>query len=389
VVQSTYVQSTCVEERSDRRAHRFPRSARFALFLAACVGPTFLAHGHGAKAASQPANQLSIQVNNDKLTLAAAGATQVYLYGTMDADAARRVEAMIRSRKIPRGSDVYLNSSGGDMDAGLALGRMFRAGGMVTHLGTPRRNARTRQLPKDALCVDACAYAYFGGLYRWAPTGRDRIGLHPISATVPKTAGGSETQPAAAAVYLKDMGIPTEALASTPSPDGLLWFDPDQMLAAGLANNGRLPLTATYQVSSGTPYLSLNQIVRNGMNRITVECKPDGLALTGYYMVGSDRARKVVTRATRSFFELDGREMLPQQRADLATLNDAIVTRRPYPSAQLAQLLSARSIGAWLTSGNNAVRYGFHIWLAPVRNSLMGFSSSCAQAMRRPGAPGR
>ncbi|MEP6898997.1 MAG: hypothetical protein ABI870_10740, partial [Rhodanobacter sp.] len=285
------------------------------LLLAACSVFLFAAcaHGsslHGARNApqAQAAGQLSIQVNDDRLTLAAAGVPQVYLYGVIDADAPRRVEALIRSWKIPRGSDVYLNAAGGDVNAGLALGRLFRAGSIVTHLGTPRRTLRTRSIAKDALCADACAYAYFGGLYRWAPTGKDRIGVHRLSAMDAKPTGNDSTAPGpvAIAAYLKDMGIQASALAQSPvTPrEQIAWLDADQMMATGLANNGRLPLTSTYQMSSGMPALTLNQIVRNGVNRVTIICRPDGLTLTSYYIVGSDRARKVVGHAARSFFEV-------------------------------------------------------------------------------------
>lgn len=350
-------------KRPSRRAHR-------AFQLLACLlalGPV-----HARKTApKQPSEQLAVQINADKLTLAAAGAPQVYLYGTIDAGAPQRIEALIRSWKIPRGSDVYLNSSAGDLDAGLALGRLFRNSSMVTHLGSPRRNARTRLVPKDAVCVDACAYAYFGGLYRWAPTGRDRLGVHIPAAN----------QQTAVSAYLKEMGIRAEALApSTPaSGTDAAWLDPDQMLASGLANNGRLALNATYQWVDGAPFLSLNQIVRNGVNRITIACKPDRLVFTAYYIVGGDRARKVVAGAGRSFFEIDGREALPQQPATLTTLNEAIVTSRDYPKTQIDRILTGRSMGAWLTDRSKSVRYGFNIFLAPVRGSLGDFGKACGR----------
>ncbi|MCT6962810.1 hypothetical protein M1742_25060, partial [Salmonella enterica subsp. enterica serovar Typhimurium] len=69
--------------------------------------------------------QLAVQVNDDRITLSVAKVPQVYLYGTIDADAAQRVGAMIQSRKIPPNSDIYLNSPGGDLAAGMALGRLF------------------------------------------------------------------------------------------------------------------------------------------------------------------------------------------------------------------------------------------------------------------------
>jgi hypothetical protein len=329
---------------------------------------------------------MAIQVNDDRMTLAVAGAPQIYLSGAIDADAPRRVEALIRSWKIPPRSDVYLDSPGGDVNAGIALGRLFRTSSMTTHLGTPRRRQHSPSIPAPALCLDACAFAYFGGLYRWAPTGRDRIGLHGLSAMKTNSTGGDPAQRAAGvASYLKDMGIDAATLAPTPtaSGDAMAWLSAEPMLSAGLANNGRLPLTATYQLSPGSAYLALNQIVRNGVYRMTIMCKPDGLTLTSYYIVGADRARKIAMRGRRSFFEVDGREALPPQRTSVTTLNEAIVTSRPYPSTQLARLVNGRSMGAWLTD-SNAVRYGFTIWLAPVRNSLREYAARCDQVMQRP-----
>jgi hypothetical protein len=354
------VQSSPIDQRNHHRALR--------TLLLVCAVAALPAHAKNAPDAGMGA-QLAVQINADKLTLAAAGAPQVYLYGNLDAGAPQRIEALIRSWKIPRGSDVYLQSASGDINAGIALGRLFRTYSIVTHLGTPRRNARTRMLPKDAQCVDACAYAYFGGVYRWAPTGRDRLGVHLPSAA----------QRPMIDAYLKDMGVREEALMpSTPSASSdPAWLDPDQMLASGLANNGRLPLNATYQQVDGAPFLSLNQIVRNGVNRVTIACKPDHLVLTAYYIVGGDRARKVVAGAGRSFFEIDGREALPAQAANVTTLNEAIVTTRDYPKAQLGRILNGRSMGAWLTDRHKSVRYGFVIFLAAVRGQLGAFGSAC------------
>ncbi|WP_158884200.1 hypothetical protein [Rhodanobacter sp. L36] len=349
------------------------------------VAAAHASRSHGAKVASSTptADQLAIQVNDDKLTLAVARAPQVYMYGPMDADAPHRVEALIRSWKIPRGSDVYLNSPGGDLDAGIALGKLFRANGMVTHLGTPRRvTQRTRSISRDALCMDACTLAYFGGLYRWAPAGRDRLGWHTLS-TNPKA--GAQ-QALAVSSYLKDMGIRAETLApQAGSRDGVVWLDADAMMASGAANNGHLPITATYQLSAGAPSLTLNQMVRNGVNRMVITCKPEGLALTSYYIVGSDRARQIVTGAARSFLEIDKQETLPQRSGGVTKLNEAVVIDRVYPVNQTARLFSARSMGAWVVGWSSPLRYGFTLWLAPVRHNVDDFSARCGQAIQQHG----
>jgi hypothetical protein len=344
------------------------------------------AHGAGKRTPEgashgQAADQLSIQVNNDRLTLSVAKAPQIYLYGVIDADAPQRVEALIRSGKIPAGSDVYLNSLSGSVSAGMALGRLFRAGSMVTHLGTPRRNLRSGYAIKTAVCVGACTYAYFGGLYRWAPTGSDRIGLPSNQAVGPK-AGAVDQAADEVAPYLKDMGIGLAGIAPalTASRDPVVWLTADQMLATGLANNGRLPLTSKSQLLPPAPFLTLDQVDRNGAHRITIQCKPSGVTLTAYDLVGTTRASEIVSHGTRSYFEINRQETLTQQRDGASVVNGAVMMTRPYPLTELVHVLSARSIGAWVGGRNSAFRYGFTFQLYPVKDALRDYFYACWRA---------
>lgn len=340
---------------------------------------------------ASPAEPLAFQVNDDRMTLAVAKAPQVYLYGAIDAEAARRFDALVRSRKIPPGSDVYLNSPGGDMEAGLALGRLIRAGGMVTHVGSPRRPGRPAQAPKAALCVNACTYAFVGGLYRWAPTGADRFGVQPLNMTDLRAPVAERNGPTTGdmVAYLKDMGINPQifaATATTPHND-VSWLSADQMIAIGLANNGRLPPTATVQVTSGTPSLTLSQMARDGEHRITLLCRPDGVKLTAYYTIGDERAKRVVARAARSYFEVDQQQTLQDNREGVSVTNQSVVITRPVPLAQLDYLLSGRSMGAWLADRGGAVRYGFTIFLDSLRSNLKDYTANCAQMAKLPTEP--
>ncbi|QAU25477.1 hypothetical protein EO087_10675 [Dyella sp. M7H15-1] len=323
-----------------------------------------------------------MQVNNDRLTLTLAKAPQVYLSGVIDADASQRFEAMVRSGKIATGSDVYLNASGGDIAAGMALGRQFREDSMVTHLGTPRL-PRHVGAGKPATCIDACAYAYLGGLYRWAPTGADRIGFptHQVSDPKPAGAGSAPQTPDDVTTYLKDMDIDAAALTSmlTASRDGLAWLSADQMISTRLANNGRLPLMATYQVQSGAPYLVLNEVKRGGEHRMTLQCKQGNVTLTAYNTVGADHARQIVARAARSFFEINRNESLPQQQENATVHDQSVVITRDYPSTQLGNLITAHSIGAWVRDKNSTLRYGFEFELHGLDRILKTYYQSCWQ----------
>lgn len=358
------------------------------LLIAAGLGAVLGVHAQGAAAGAskgRSAEPLSIQVNDDRLTLALTKVPQVYLYGVIDADAPRRFEGLMKSRKIPPGSDIYLNSSGGDLYAGLALGRLFRSGLMVTHLGAPRLKSHSGSNgPRTSLCVDACTYAYLGGFYRWAVTGNDRIGLNPLDTSDAKAEGSGQAAQSLAALisYLKDMGIDQSALTAPAGTtgNGTVWLSSDQMLSSGLANNGHLPLTARRLPSGATSSLELSQMARDGEHRITFLCKPDGLTLTSHLKVGVDRARQLVSRGQGAYFQVDDLEMLPEQRASVDNDNQSMTINRPFPLSWLERLLSARSMGAWVSDRNGAVRYGFTLELEPVRNDLKEYYASCEQA---------
>jgi len=355
---------------------------RCLLLLTAFIAPLSATHARDSSRNSQhasSADQLAIQVTDDRLTLAVTDVPQVYLYGVIDADAPQRVGALIRSGKIPSGSDIYLNSSIGDVAAGMALGRLFRTGSMVTHLGKPRRKGESN----TAVCVGACAYAYFGGLYRWAPTGSDRIGSYPYQPAAAST-GSGQIQPVSGDVtaYLNDMGIKPAALASPPgtSQDATVWLSADQMMASGLANNGRLPLVAKYQTLSTGPYLTLDQTDRHGKHQMTIECKPGSVILTAINRVGAARAKDIVMRGTRSYFELNRQEILTQQGGGAEVASESISMTRTYPPARLQYIIYGQSVGAWVGGRNNAFRNGFSFDLEPVRTILKAYYEACWQA---------
>lgn len=338
--------------------------------LAACIGQ--VREAHAEKSTSVSSSQLAMQVNDDRMTLSMARVPQIYLYGPIDTDAPRRFEALVKSGKIPSGSDIYLNSPGGSVDAGMALGRMFRQGSMVTHLGTPRlpKHAGTIVVNKPAICEGACAYAYLGGLYRWGVSGADRIGFPTYPA---------QRAPEQVDAYLKDMGIDPVALTATQattSADPTLWPNADEMIAKGLANNGRQNLTATYKFLQGAPYLELKQGDRNGEHMIAFLCKPGGAELTTYDTIGAVRAREIVGREEHSYFEINQQEVLPQERT--ATSSDAsVVLHRIYPLAQLSNIASAQAMGAWIKD-RKGIRYGFAFEVSGVRKVLNDFYTACS-----------
>ncbi len=320
--------------------------------------------------------QLAVQVNDDRITLSVAKVPQVYLYGTIDADAAQRVGAMIQSRKIPPNSDIYLNSPGGDLAASPGAWSCCPRGTGVPAPCPPRRTATQPIFPKASQCVDACAYAYAGGLFRWAPTGSDRFGAQPVS---------GNPSASAASAYLKDMGVNPQVFGSAPSSE-VTWLDAEQMRKDGLANNGRLTPTAVYGPVNGGTSLTLTQQARDGEHRLILQCRPDGLSITANYAIGADRARQMVARATHSYFEVNDKPVAEDNHANIATVGQSVVFTQSIPLAQLSQLPSAYLMAAWLADRGGNVRYGFWMEMEPVRNELRSFSNGCQQMAKQTAA---
>jgi hypothetical protein len=354
-----------------RHGERYFRLRRV-LLAGTCIGMGAAGVVHAAS------GKLNIQVIRDRLTIAVARYPQVYLYGSIDEGAPERFQALMHSGRIPPGSDIYLNARSGDSSAGMALGRMFRAGGMATHLGTPRQPKSAPASAKVATCIDACAYAYFGGLYRWSPSGSDRIGF----SAHPEQVDGKVFDKAASAAYLKQMGIDlgTFSPVHADPKDSVVWLPADQMIAANMANNGRLPVTATYDLSGPAPAIELQQIDRKGKHRLAIQCHPGKTTVTAYDEVGRERAREVVARGSHSYFQIDDTRILDQFRDGTGVDNNALIIRRDYPPADLVDLVSAWSFGAWVGGRTDAFRDGFSMPLHPVYKQLKVFYYACWSA---------
>jgi len=89
------------------------------------------------------------------------------------------------------GAQVVLHSPGGNLAAGLELGRIFRAREMTTHIGRSQRQIETHDSACDTwfddveagVCASSCAYAFLGGRERFVsspyyPTTGNLLGFH-------------------------------------------------------------------------------------------------------------------------------------------------------------------------------------------------------------------
>lgn len=109
------------------------------------------------------------------------------------------------------GLTVVFSSPGGDVIAGLRLGREIREQGFNTQVGFPQRLPRGGYSMRTGDCASACTFAFFGGVERYADD--DVIGVHrfypgnlePDNRVILRP--GDEAVAAMIKVYAIDMGV--------------------------------------------------------------------------------------------------------------------------------------------------------------------------------------
>ncbi|TAM13827.1 MAG: hypothetical protein EPN68_18620, partial [Rhodanobacter sp.] len=261
-----------------------------------------------AKTSPGFAGPLTVHLRSDRMTLRMAKAPQLYLAGTIDAGAVAQVQQLLQSGRLSPGTDVYLDSSNGDVASGMALGKLFRNARFNTHLGAWRsgswRASGSSALP--ATCLDACAYAYLGGVYRWSPSGADRIGLHENLLPDRTTTAPGTPPPQQLRDYMASMGVRPVYFAQVSQlvMNGIAWWNTEKMAPWLVANNGRLPPTASYRKAPGAPVLTLTQEVRGNRSLMVLQCVSGKFSLTARYVQSDSSAERLAPRTMYAYFEV-------------------------------------------------------------------------------------
>jgi hypothetical protein len=135
---------------------------------------------------------------------AAEGRWLVYLDGYLDARSASRLRDVLMGRKIASAA-VYLNSPGGSLLQGMAIGRLLREHGFDTSVG--KRGADPLR-PVAGVCYSACPFAYAGGVRRTLAEG-SVLGVHRAGnrVPVPDEAAFERRVEADAIRYLDEVGV--------------------------------------------------------------------------------------------------------------------------------------------------------------------------------------
>ena len=188
----------------------------------------------------------------------------VYLDGRIDGDAPDRLSRALE--QIKGKTAVWLNSPGGNLFAGMQMGRIIRQHGASTYI----INSRTL-LPGE--CYSACSMAFLGGVYRFNDNGA-RYGVHRASlGSTAEDAERAHDLTAAVQSYIREMGVDTRLLElwMKAAPDEMYVLSRKQAEDLGVVNNGRKPSEWSVAPGAGSR-LQGRQVTVDGTGTVFFSC---------------------------------------------------------------------------------------------------------------------
>lgn len=150
----------------------------------------------------------------------------INVVGTIEHGDDLKFQEFLDTHKPPSHMTVYIDSTGGDLDAGIEIGRKIRQYGLWTKVGSyvleqpdPLRPLVPRKLV-EGQCMSAATMIYLGGRLRHFSEG-STFGVHRFcfKNPLPEHVGQSQVLSAKIASYVSDMGVSPEFLELSSATD--------------------------------------------------------------------------------------------------------------------------------------------------------------------------
>lgn len=208
----------------------------------------------------------------------------IFLDGVIDPEAGKRFSKFMAENDVPPSSMVVLNSPGGNLLAGLEIGRAIRRAELTTNVGAKTAPKEFGSVSYEkGICFSACAFALLGGKFRYVSTSA-RYGVHRFYSSQ-KTANESDVaqiMSAAITSYLVEMGVSTKlfSLATQAGKNDIYELRREELNELLVTNNGFTKAVWTIEGRQGLLYLKGERETIYGINKYIVACIPQsGVAL--------------------------------------------------------------------------------------------------------------
>jgi hypothetical protein len=314
-------------------------------------------------------------------------AWRIFATGLIDANADKRLAALIASKGIPQGSTLYLHSPGGSLVGGMSLGRVIRKNELRTFVGQFDPNLKYLG-SKPGYCYSACATAFLGGKFRYWTNG-SIYGVHRFFWNAHSNSDADLAQIVSAAVveYIRSMGVDTKlfALASQAGASEVITPSHEMLLELNVVNDGRTLVKWTIEsLPEGVMYLKGEQDTDYGKNRFMLACPSSGPMFLYAIFSGGRNAEQDMMFPVNWLF-LDGEPVrIDQQLESKQNTNGNINLVYRLDAALLMAISKAKTVGVGLQPSTAAPIFaGFNnMPFADGAAKLPGFLAVCHRSGR-------
>lgn len=275
-------------------------------------------------------------------------ASTIFADGEIEDGDADRFARLLAVNDVKENSTIYLNSEGGSLHGGMALGRAIRTAGLFSfigrHSGLLEDGALKAHsyLPGD--CYSAATLAFLGGQYRWIGEGC-AYGVHRFYAE--EQIGDDHTQITAAMIldYLREMGVDA-ALFSEMAKAGRAEINElthEQLVELRVVNGPLQPARWSVESDGEDLYLKGERTSWRGVDKFILEQHADHIALLAIFDP-EGRGTEATELGAHSLM-ING---VPHPIEPLTTpkLEDGLVVAHfPLTSEHLANIASATTVG--------------------------------------------
>jgi hypothetical protein len=264
----------------------------------------------------------------------------VYLDGSIDAGAPDRLSRALD--RLDGKIAIWLNSPGGNLFAGMQMGRIIRRRGASTHI-IDHRTLRAGE------CYSACGLTFLGGVYRFNDNG-GRYGVHRASLT--GDAAGGDDQGVqqhfnvAIESYLREMGVDAGLLDlwTKAAPDQMYLLSAQQAKDLGVVNNGRKPPEWSIAASPGGTMLQGRQTTTDGSGTVFFSCD-DKQTVFGSVYEAAGVGEAVSAQGWRHLLTIDRSEEIPLAAPGVSKKAGVVRLTFVLPSRVVRLVTGARQIG--------------------------------------------
>ncbi|NWJ26277.1 hypothetical protein [Rhizobium sp. RM] len=192
------------------------------------------------------------------------GFNSINAFGPIAAGDDERFLDFLQKTQAPPRTPIYINSTGGDVESSINIGRMVRDSWLSTNVGqyildedlSDELTKKRKLLP--ARCLSAATLIYLGGRLRYLNQDSE-FGVHQFSFRNPSPRHLAQSQILSAKIarYIVEMGITSEFLeisSATPS-DEIEILSHDLLERLGVVTGGQTPVTWSIQAVEGALYV--------------------------------------------------------------------------------------------------------------------------------------